>query len=180
MRGWAKGIGQRMFRGRTTKSPQAAPVFQYQPAAAGTDALSSVNVEHWLEQKAQELNGEWRLARVGGFSRGDDVDTRQRAGAMLRPTEEVFLESVLDELSSEPIINVRTIGGVVVGHLESSVATTVARQMIEGELVRSFVYSVTLTETRVPSRILLAVMFWRFVPTCSESPVEDAASSLPA
>lgn len=158
MREWAKELGKAVFRRRDTEVTQVAPVSFAQATTAVVEALGTASVEHWLEQKGQQLNRDWSLARLGGFSRGDDAATRQRAGAMLRPTEEVFLESALDELSSEPSIQVRTQEGSIVGTLEPYIAKEITQQMAEGELVRCFVYSVTVTESRIPSSILLAVM----------------------
>ena len=165
MRGWTKHLENWVFRQRATEETQAVTLLKAQPSTTAASELGTIDVEEWVERKAQELNGDWSPARLGGFSRGEDAAARQLAAAMLHPTEELALEFAPDELYSGASVRVRTLEGRIVGYLESSVSETVSRQMKEGELVRCFVYSVTLNERQLPSSILLAVVSGAFSPS---------------
>lgn len=165
MRGWTRQLGNRLLRRPASEEQQVVEVLGVQPSLPATSKLEQISVESWLDHKAQELNGDWSLASLGGLFRGDDAADRQTAAAMLQATEELSLEFVPDELYSTASVRVRTLEGRIVGQLESSVAETVSRQIKEGGLVRCFVYRVTLNERRLPSSILLALMSWAFCPT---------------
>lgn len=120
-----------------------------------------LDIEGWLDQKAEELNGEWTFARLTGFSRGEHAAARQAVAASLCPTDELWVESSPEDLYSLTALRLRTVQGAVVGCLEPAAAEAAARQIEDGGMIRCFVYSVTLTENQVPG-VLLALMSWAF------------------
>lgn len=170
MRGWSKQLLQWAGRQRSAVEDQAGPVRVPPPAVPSTNAVPErtvLEVEEWLEQKASELNGDWSLARLSGFSRGEDAAARQVAAALLRPTEELSIEPAPEDLYSTAAMRVCTLEGITIGYLESRVAETVSRQLKEGDLIRCFVYKVTLNERQLPSNVVLAVMSWALSPVPS-------------
>ena len=170
MRGWSKQLLQWAGRQRPDEEDQASPSQVQMPAVPSTNAVPErtvLEVEEWLEQKANELNGDWSLARLSGFSRGEDAAARQVAAASLRSAEELLIEPAPEDLYSTAAMRVCTLEGVTVGYLESRVAETVSRQLKEGNLIRCFVYKVTLNERQLPSTVVLAVMSWALSPVSS-------------
>lgn len=115
-------------------------------------------VEAWLDRKAEELNGDWVFVRLAGFSRGDEATARQVAAATLRPTEELRVEADPENLYSATAVRVCTVDGTELGYLEHIAAERISRQMRSGNLVRCFVYSVTLNDQGLPSSVMLALM----------------------
>ena len=167
MREWIKQLHRRVFRQRAAEQTQPVRLVMVAAAAMAATEVRTINVEEWLDHKAQELNGDWSLARLGSFSRGEDAIARQTAAATLKPTEELSLELAQDELYARSAIRVRTLLGQTVGYLEPSAAEQVSGQMRAGELVRCFVYKVTLNEQESTSSVILALMSWAFSPVAS-------------
>ena len=172
MREWSKQLVKWATRPRAAKKEKEFGTPQVQsPYGFATDSVpepTGIDVEAWLEEKAKELNGDWSLARLSGFSRGQNVVARQVAAALLRPTEELWVEPAPEDLYSGSAMRVRTLEGTMVGYLEPSVAETASRQIREGVLVRCFVYKVTLNDKKLPSSILVALMSWALSPASTQ------------
>lgn len=162
MRGWmqelVKWTGRRCpaEESRTPTDVQVHPPAPPSPPQA--PELLGLDVDNWLEEKSAELNGDWMLARLSGVFRGENTAARQAAAALLRPTDELWLELAPEQIYSNAAVRIRIPEGDALGYLEPSLGEAVSRQIKGGRLVRCFVYKVTLNDRQLPSAILLALL----------------------
>ena len=168
MRLWISQVKGRLTRrGHTRRAEESdSQQFALSGVTPGYAEHVGLDVEAWLDQKAEELNGEWVFARLAGFSRGDEAAARQLAAAGLQPKEELQVESFPEDLYSSTAMRVLTVGGTEVGFLEPTAAEAVSRQMRDGDLIRCFVYRVTKNAENMPSSVMLALMSW----ACASGP----------
>lgn len=104
MRGWSKQLLQWAGKQRPVAEDQASSVqvpLSAVPSMNTAPECTVLEVEEWLDQKANELNAHWSLARLSGFSREDDAATRQIATALLRPTEELSVKPAPEDLTQQ-------------------------------------------------------------------------------
>lgn len=129
-----------------------------------SSAQSERDIEAWLDRRAQELNGEWKIVWLAGLGRARDKAAKHLALASLTPGDELRLEHELDNLYTDAAIRVSTISGAALGYLEAHVAEQVHQLQSAGELIRCFLYGITWEKSH-PAVVRLALMRWSVLPS---------------
>lgn len=120
-----------------------------------------MDVEEWLDRRAEDLNGEWTLARLGGLRHASE---KRLLLASLCPSDELRLEHELDNLYTDTAFRVSTMSGAALGYLEPEAARRVYEMQSNCDMVRCFLHSITWHTDARPPAVQLALMRWTLRP----------------
>ncbi|MGI4758559.1 MAG: hypothetical protein ACRYGF_17125 [Janthinobacterium lividum] len=154
-------IVSQLLDGRRTRLDANPAASVCTPTNIYTAQNISANVisESWLDQRANDVRGEWTVARLGGLSRTEGKVKRLQTLAALTPLQELYLEADAEELNAAQAVRVFTMSNLMIGYLEPSAAAVFYEQSERNHVVLGYVYQTNWLEGMC-THVLIALLSW--------------------
>lgn len=160
-----RGRAMRSFRQLLTGKRTALNPEPVSAVCMSTDTYTTQNVtatvtsQNWLDQRANDVCGEWTVARLAGLSRSEGKAERLQVLAGLTALQELHLEADEEALNAARSVRVLTMSGVTIGFLEPSAAALFSDQNQRDHVVLGYVYESSWLEGMC-AHVLIALISW--------------------
>lgn len=123
------------------------------------DITATPATEAWLDERAEDLNGEWTVARLAGLSRREGKAERRCALSSLVTLEELRLKPDPHGSYMDNNVQVFTMKGLLLGQLDPEAAALFHEQSNSSHIVRAYVYATQWAHNDCTG-VLIALVTW--------------------